>query len=216
MIHYRPYGDRAVLLQWEPRIDPAINEQVTELAQRLQEADWPGVNFIIPAYCSLTVGYDPTFLSYDQLCADLAELSLPPPAEADKGANSRLITIPVSYTGDHAPDMEFMCRHTGLSPAEIIALHCSVEYRVYMLGFLPGFPYMGTIPQALQAPRRSSPRKRVPAGAVGIAGPQGGIYPIEAPGGWQIIGRSPVQLFDPDRPSPFLLVAGDRVRFEPI
>ncbi|MEI7024979.1 5-oxoprolinase subunit PxpB [Paenibacillus sp. y28] len=139
--------------------------------------------------------------------------TLPPGGE---GADCRLVRLPVCYGGEYGPDLAFVALHTGLSEREVIRRHSEAEYKVYMIGFAPGFPYLGGLPPELSAPRRSQPRPEVPRGAVGIAGTQTGVYPQVTPGGWQIIGRTPLSLFQPDCDPPALLQAGDRIRFVPI
>ncbi len=132
------------------------------------------------------------------------------------GRKRPVVTIPVAYGGDHGPDLEGLATAAGLSPQQVVALHTSVEYRVYMLGFSPGFPYLGQVPEAIAAPRLAEPRSHVPAGSVGIAGLQTGIYPQEGPGGWRLIGRTPVRLYNSTRAKPFLLQPGNRVRFRAV
>lgn len=215
-ITFHPFGDRALLIKWEQRIDPEINAEVIGLTQRIEKARIPGIRYYIPAYCSLTVGYQPEKISFPILCKqiqllvkenDTAPAALDPP---------RQITIPVCYEDEFAPDLNWLSAHTGLDKEHIIHLHTSTAFHVYMIGFLPGFPYMGTLPEVMNAPRKSTPRKRVPIGSVAVAGLQTGIYPFESPGGWQLIGRTPIQLFDPQRETPFFLQAGDEVRFQAI
>jgi inhibitor of KinA len=126
------------------------------------------------------------------------------------------VELPVFYGGDHGPDMAFVAEHSKMSPEEVAALHASAEYLVHAIGFTPGFPYLGGLPEALRTPRRDTPRARVPAGSVAIGGAQTGVYSVESPGGWQIIGRTPVRLFRPQEKQPALLRPGDRVRFKPI
>ncbi len=136
--------------------------------------------------------------------------------KTDKMDPPRVVSIPVCYGGDFGPDLEYVAHHNNISPQEVIEIHSGNEYSVYMIGFSPGFPYLGGMSEKISAPRRSSPRLIIPAGSVGIAGKQTGIYPIETPGGWQIIGRTPIKLFRPDEESPSLLQAGDKIKFTPI
>ena len=158
--------------------------------------------------------YDPLVTDYDTLAAALQGLSDADGADTAAG-EGRLVTIPVCYGGDFGPDLPFVAKHTGLTEAEVIALHTGREYRIYMLGFLPGFPYLGGLDERLFTPRLNTPRTAIPAGAVGIGGEQTGIYPIASPGGWQLIGRTPRKLFDPESGAlPY--TAGDRIKFEPI
>ena len=137
-------------------------------------------------------------------------------AGAGPSRSARVVRVPVCYGGAHGPDLEFVAAHAGLTTDEVVALHSAVAYLVYMLGFTPGFAYLGGMTERIAAPRLDSPRTRIPAGSVGIAGAQTGIYPIESPGGWRLIGRTPLRLFDPRSERPFLLAAGDRARFVPV
>lgn len=215
-VNFQPFGDRALLMQWAQIIDPGINTEVVSLSQAIQDAAIGGVQYCIPAYCSLTVGYDPRLVKYEQLCTRIQALQSQLETARSPGVSARQLTIPVCYEGDLAPDLDLLSQHFGLEKEQIIHLHTHTVFRVYMLGFMPGFPYMGSLPKALETPRKTSPRLRVPAGSVGLAGLQTGIYPIESPGGWQIIGRTPIKIFDPEREQPFYLQAGDEVRFEAI
>lgn len=209
-----PYGNRAILINFDQRIDPEINQAVIQLSQAIEAADWPGVQYLIPAYCSLTLAYDPSLTTYTTLkkaIEALQEVSLVPSNEGH-----RRIVIPVCYEEYFAWDLADIAKTTQLSPEEVIRLHTSTTFRVYMLGFLPGFVYMGRLPEALQCKRKTTPRLKVPAQAVALAGFQTGIYPSEAPGGWQIVGKTPVTVFDPRLEDPFLFRAGDSVSFRAI
>ena len=193
-----PVGDCALLAGFTQRIAPEIGAAVAALNSRVLAAKLPGVTETVPAFASLLVVYDPLVTDYDTLAAE-----------------GRLVTIPVCYGGDFGPDLPFVAKHAGLTEAEVIALHTGREYRIYMLGFLPGFPYLGGLDERLFTPRLNTPRTAIPAGAVGIGGEQTGIYPIASPGGWQLIGRTPCKLFDPESGAlPYM--AGDRIKFEPI
>ncbi|PHN05311.1 5-oxoprolinase subunit PxpB [Flavilitoribacter nigricans] len=215
-IHFHTYGDRALLIRWEQRIDPAINTDVVRLDRAIAAAKIEGIQFSIPAYCSLTVGFHPDRITYEQLCDQIQSIRSKSSDPVAATPTNRQVEIPVCYEGAFAPDLEWMCQRTGLDPSHIIQLHTGTLFRVYMLGFMPGFPYLGSLPSVLEAPRKETPRLRVPAGSVALAGLQTGIYPIESPGGWQIIGRTPLQVFDPSREEPFLLRAGDEVQFKAI
>ncbi|RMG22410.1 MAG: 5-oxoprolinase subunit PxpB [Bacteroidetes bacterium] len=208
----KPYGDRAVLVEFEQQIDDAINARVVALQRAL--AGTPGISCLIPAYCSLTVVYQPDVWSYARLETHI-KACFPLRAET-AAAEGRRLYLPVCYQPAFAPDMPQVAAHTGLDGATIVDLHCKATYRVFMLGFLPGFVYLGKLPPALYCPRKERPRLRVPACSVGIAGFQTGIYPVEAPGGWQLIGRTPIPPFNPEHESPFLLESGDEVSFYPI
>jgi KipI family sensor histidine kinase inhibitor len=211
---FLPAGDAALLVEFANEISEPVNRQVQALAHALAQAPLPGLGEAIPAYRSLLVYYDPQQLSFadvqEQVAAVAARsetIPLPEPA---------LKEIPVVYGGEFGPDIEFVAQHSGLSVEQVMRLHSSATYRVYMLGFSPGFAYLGGLPEALATPRLPTPRTRVPAGSVGIAGQQTGIYPLATPGGWRIIGRTPLRLFDPAQEPPTLLQAGYLVRFVPI
>jgi len=215
-LRFIPAGERAVFIELGDRIDPVINRQVRALLQVLDEhrVELPGLGDVIPGYRSLLVEYDPAELSLNELQSavglwhgQMEETVLPPP---------RTVEIPTLYGGEMGPDLEFVAQYHGLTPAAVIELHAGAEYRVYLMGFAPGFPYLGGLPKELVTPRLESPRLRVPAGSVAIGGEQTGIYPFATAGGWRIIGRTPIRLFDPRRPQPFLLAPGDIVRFVPI
>ena len=213
-VRFRLAGDRGLLAEYGDTISPEVNRKVRQVAAALEAQPLRGVIEVIPTYRSLFLLYDPMATSPEELQAALLELEerltevkIPPPREVE---------IPVCYGGEFGPDLAFVAESHGLSPEEVIRLHCQPLYQVYMVGFTPGFPFLGGLPKELHTPRRPTPRERVPAGSVGIAGEQTGIYPIESPGGWQLIGRTPLKVFDPNRPDPFLLKAGDLVRFRPI
>jgi len=211
---FLPAGDTALLVEFANDISEPVNRQVQALAHALAPARLPGLGEAIPAYRSLLVYYDPLQLSFTDVQEQVAALAarsetitLPEPVRKE---------IPVVYGGECGPDIEFVAQHNGLSVEQAIRLHASATYRVYMLGFSPGFAYLGGLPDALATPRLPTPRTRVPAGSVGIAGQQTGIYPLATPGGWRIIGRTPLRLFDPAQDPPTLLQAGDLVRFVPL
>jgi KipI family sensor histidine kinase inhibitor len=202
-------GDSALLVVLGDSLDRTINEHVHALAARLQQQ--PGLREIVPAYASLLVHYDPEQTNETAVRQLVSEQAAQ--LEAGAAADGRLVAIPVRYDG---PDLDFVAAHTGLTREVVIELHAAVEYRVYMLGFTPGFAYLGEIDERLATPRLATPRLRVNAGAVGIAGRQTGIYPSESPGGWRLLGHTPLKLFDLNRSQPFLLEPGDRVKFEPL
>ena len=217
-----PLGDQGLCISWGNTIDIQINHLALALAEHLQQLQLPGVLDLIPAYSSLGVLFDarrllrefPHQQPYDYMCKRV-ELEIQKIVEVDF-SKGRSVEIPVCYDPSLAPDLERIARQSKLDTTEIIHLHSSRTYRVYMLGFLPGFPYMGTVDDRLATPRLASPRQSVPAGSVGIAGSQTGIYPLDAPGGWNLIGRTPLRLFDPNIAEPALLRPGDQVRFTPI
>jgi len=213
-LRFRPMGDRSFLVELGDTISPDVNRRVQRLVLQLRQASLPGVREIAPGYRSLLVVYDPLTIAPAELKERITEVAarhgsagLPP---------AKLLTVPVFYGGDYGPDLERVVGHLGISDDEVVRLHTETIYRVYMIGFTPGYPYLGELPAALAVPRRSTPRTRVPKGSVGIAQRQTGIYPVESPGGWQIIGWTPIELFDPSRQPPSLLEMGDRVKFEAV
>ncbi|MCU0603673.1 MAG: 5-oxoprolinase subunit PxpB [Desulfobacterales bacterium] len=218
MVHdlprFRPMGDRSLLVELGDTISPDVNRRVQRLMLQLQQAPPPGVREIAPGYRSLLVVYDPLSIACAELKGRIAE------AAARQGLaglpQAKLLTVPVFYGGGYGPDLEEVAGRLGIPTDEVIRLHTETIYRVYMIGFTPGYPYLGELPAALAVPRRSTPRTRVPKGSVGIAQRQTGIYPVESPGGWQIIGWTPIELFDPSRQLPSLLEMGDRVKFEAV
>jgi inhibitor of KinA len=211
---FRPMGDRSLLVELGEKIAPDVNRRVQELMLKLQQARLPGVREFAPGYRSLLVVFDPLTLSPSELKARITDVAGRPGSAGLPQA--KLLTVPVFYGGDYGPDLEGVAGHLGISTDEVIRLHTETMYRVYMIGFTPGYPYMGELPAALAVPRRSTPRTRVPKGSVGIAQRQTGIYSVESPGGWQIIGWTPIELFDPTRQLPSLLEMGDRVKFEAV
>jgi inhibitor of KinA len=212
-VRFLPAGDRALAIEFGDAIDRRLNEKVLRLARVLRALALPGVAETVPTFRSLLVHYDPLVTSRTEL--ERAVRSLRADLENDAAA-ARLWRIPVCYEGGSAPDLGDVAELTGLTPAEVIALHSAVQYHVYMLGFLPGFPYMGDLPAQLALPRRADPRLRVPAGSIAIATTLTAIYPYESPGGWHLIGTTPVRLFDHAADPPALIAPGDAVQFEPI
>jgi KipI family sensor histidine kinase inhibitor len=207
-------GDRAVLVEYGDAIDPAVNEKVRAMAALLKKGLPEGVEAVIPAYRNLSLLYDPLLASPEKLQAvlegleaGLLEVEIPPP---------RIVEIPVLYGGEHGPDLEFVAQHNGLTAEQVVAIHAGSDYPIYMIGFTPGFCYLGGLDRRIHTPRRKTPRTLLPGGSVGIAEAQTGMYPVDSPGGWQIIGRTPLRLFAPERENPFLYEAGDRIRFVPV
>lgn len=211
---FRPMGDRSLLVEIGEKISADVNRRVQELMLRLQQANLPGVRELAPSYRSLLVVFDPLTIAPEKLKAAITDVAARP--GGSELPQAKLITVPVFYGGDYGPDLEWVAGHLGISTEEVIRLHTETVYRVYMIGFTPGYPYMGELPAGLAVPRRSTPRTRVPKGSVGMAQRQTGIYPVESPGGWQIIGWTPIELFDPKRQMPSLLEMGDRVKFESV
>ena len=211
-----PLGDSALTIDFGNRIDEELNKKVLQLFNRLQNFS-PFIKDIIPAYSSLTLYYDVLSLQQNEGSAFEAIKKLIEPVlkeENDIGLRkARLVRIPVCYAKQFAPDLEDLVLQKNITKEEIIRLHTTATYRIYMIGFLPGFPYLGKVDERIAVPRRKQPRTMVPAGAVGIAGEQTGIYPLASPGGWNIIGQTPVALFDANRAKAVLLQPGDEVSF---
>ena len=211
MLRIVPAGESALIVEFDERIDPAVNAQAIALAESIQAAALAGVRDVVPTFRSLAVFFDPLRTDYDALVDRLEREGARPPAPSDRAREP--VRIPVCYGGDFGPDLPAVAAFAAITEEEVVALHTAATYRVFMLGFVPGFAYMGTVDQRIAMPRHSTPRVRVPIGTVGIAGVQTGIYPAETPGGWQLIGRTPVKPFDAQRAEPFLVRAGDAVRF---
>jgi inhibitor of KinA len=206
-----PLGDSALLIQLGEEIDMAINQRVHALASLIERSSIPAVIETVPAYATLLIHYDPMILSYKQLQNDLrTKINF---VEETSHRKRRLVEIPVRYGGEYGADLELVASALQLSVEDVIRIHSESTYTVYMMGFTPGFPYMGKLADALVLPRLETPRTRVPAGTVAIAGSQTGIYSIDSPGGWRLIGWTPLRLFDPESESPFLFTPGDEVRF---
>lgn len=212
-VRFLPCGDRAVTVEWGSTIDERINRQVHAFARKVEALSHPAITEVVPTYRSATVHYRPEVFSYEELKQLLAPLAQ---GSAEEGEELPVVEIPVCYGGEYGPDLEEVAQHCSLTPEEVIARHTAPTYRIYMLGFTPGFPYLGGMDPSIAAPRRKEPRIHIPAGSVGIAGEQTGVYPIVSPGGWQLIGRTPLRLFDPQREQPILLSAGAGIRFVPI
>ena len=205
------FGDSCVSVQFASAIDPVVNARCIALAASLESLALRGVRDVVPTYNAVTVHFDPLAADGEALSTELGRLAgTAPPASA---AESRTIEIPVSYGGASGPDLGAVAEFAECSEADVVQLHMQARYRVYMLGFLPGFAYMGTVDRRIAMPRLDTPRMRVSAGSVGIAGEQTGIYPCDTPGGWRIIGRTSAKLFDATRAQPSLLKAGDYVTF---
>jgi len=208
----RDAGDSAVLLELDAVIDPGVNARAIAIAHAIAGSRFAGVRDVIPTYRSVAVHFDPLATDVAAVTHAMLEAAHAAP-EAREGA---LVEVPVSYGGADGPDLRDVAAFAGLSERDVIGRHSAVEYRVFMLGFLPGYAYMGIVDEAIASPRRATPRTRVPAGSVGIAGRQTGIYPRQSPGGWQLIGRTSLPVFDPSRDPASIFAPGDRVRFVPL
>ena len=209
-----PAGDLALVAELGDAISPEINRRVRGLTDALEQGSIPGVFDFLPTYRSVLVYYDPLLVTSGEVEEGIERLL--ENAEAADTGKRHVVHIPTLYAGDMGPDIAFVAEHSGLDEQEVVKIHSSSDYLVYMMGFAPGFAYLGGLDERLATPRLQSPRTEIPPGAVGIAETQTGVYPVASPGGWQLIGRTPVRLFDPARERPVLLSAGDYVRFVPL
>ena len=210
-----PVGDRAISIDFGQVIDPKINRHIRQTIERIKELQLEGIIELVPTYCALLVEYDAMLYSYSDIC-NIIEPTL---EEGMTDTTNELVTVvevPTVYGGEFGPDLSFVATHNHLSEDEVVSIHSGTDYLVYMLGFIPGFTYLGGMDSRIATPRLSSPRTLIPAGSVGIAGEQTGTYPSDSPGGWQIIGRTPVTMYDMSKAQVVLLNAGDYVRYVPI
>lgn len=210
-------GEQGLVVEFGKIIDEIVNAKVTKLNLLIKEQlQDNGIIETVPTYRSLLIYFDPFTISKAELKERIQSL-LPYVADATVNKQGTLVHIPVCYEGEEfAPDMAFVCEHTKLSAQEVIKMHTEPEYLVYMIGFLAGFPYLGGMNEQLATPRLKQPRTKIMPGSVGIADKQTGIYPVESPGGWQLIGRTPVPVYDPNQANPFLFKTGDYLKFESI
>ncbi len=207
-----PVGDCAISIDFGQVIDPKINRQIRQVIEQIKVLQLDGIIELVPTYCALLVQYDAMVYSYSDICRILE----PTLQESVMDSANELVTIveiPTVYGGEFGPDLGFVASHNHLSEAEVVSIHSGTDYLVYMLGFIPGFTYLGGMDPRIATPRLSSPRTLIPAGSVGIAGEQTGTYPSDSPGGWQIIGRTPVTMYDMSKKQAALLQAGDYVRY---
>ncbi|MFD0589988.1 5-oxoprolinase subunit PxpB [Paenibacillus sp. GCM10027627] len=228
-IQVEPLGDSCVLIRLGEGISEELHKRVMAFAASVEQKPFAGFIECVPAYASVAVHYNPLIVWKSRTGAEIAHETivetvaerLRPLAHlsierTSGGAEGRIVEIPVCYGGEFGPDLEEVAKYCGMRPEETIKRHSDATYLVYMIGFAPGFPYLGGMPQSLAVPRRSTPRTRIPSGSVAIGGAQTGIYPVATPGGWHIVGRTPLMLFRPQQEPPTLLMAGDRIRFVPI
>lgn len=211
-----PAGDSAILIELGSEIDPVINDQVYALVNSIGSAEIDAVVELVPTYRSLLVSYDPLIARYGDLVGKLNEIISNSESSVEESGQAKIIELPVVYGGDDGPDLDAVADHAGLSNQDVIDIHSGVYYRVYMIGFAPGFPYLGGLDERIATPRLKTPRVSVPAGSVGIAESQTGVYPNASPGGWQLIGRTAAKLFDVNDVSPSLITPGAKVRFVPV
>jgi len=213
-VDYKNSGDHALVVEFKNEISKETNKKVRALSYLLGNEPINGILETVPTYRSLMIHYDPLVINQKALILELKKkeekmdaLKLPPPM---------ITEIPTLYGGEYGPDLVDVANHAGMTEEEVVKIHASVEYLIYMLGFTPGFPYLGGMDPRIAAPRLENPRKIIKGGSVGIADTQTGIYSLDSPGGWKLIGWTPVSLFDPEAMHPFLLKAGDYIKFQPI
>ncbi|MGD6993414.1 5-oxoprolinase subunit PxpB [Sutcliffiella horikoshii] len=214
-IEFHPLGDTGIQVLFGSDISEGTNQEIRLFADQLKKLKLDGVIEWVPAYTTLTIFYHPDKIIYKDLCKKLEDIQKRLQKE-DLSSNSTVYEIPVLYGGEVGPDLSEVASHNGCTEDEVISIHSAKPYLIYMMGFVPGFPYLGGMPKKIATPRRENPRAKIEAGSVGIAGEQTGVYPLETPGGWQIIGRTPVKLYDPDNGEPILLSAGSYIRFVPV
>ena len=214
VFHVASMGDSAIHLTIGAEISVAINQKIMTLLSKIQEQNWVGIRELVPSYNTLVIHFDPFAINHEEIRSRLAVL-IKGQLSIEQRAG-KLVVIPTCYGGGFGPDLESVSELTGISSNAVIEMHCGTDYRVYALGFSPGFPYLGGMDDRLFCPRLESPRVEVPGGSVAIAETQTGIYPSSSPGGWRLIGKTPITLFDPYRNPPCFYRPGDYIRFVPI
>lgn len=210
-------GEQGLVIEFGNEIHPETNRLVHNIAQALSAHSIIGMLEVIPTYRSLLIYFDPLQISRVQLGEQIQQLIGAQATITERPkTDARVVRIPVCYGGEFGPDLAFVAQYNQISIGEVIQIHSSTPYQVYMLGFTPGFPYLGGMSEKIATPRLEKPRVKIPAGSVGIAGKQTGFYPVESPGGWQLIGRTPINAFDANNPQPFAFAAGDYLQFVPV
>ena len=212
-LNFKSMGDTAVLIEISDEISESINHKVHQITNLIESQNLPFIEEIIPVYASLLVNYDPLKISFDGLIEWLKSIKN---QQINQNKDSRTILIPTLYGGEYGPDLDSVAQHNHLTPNEVIDFHSTTKYLIYALGFSPGFPYLAGLPSEIHCPRLTNPRTAVPAGSVGIADSQTGIYSMPTPGGWRLIGKTPLNLFDQDSSSPTIFSPGDYLKFVPL
>ena len=216
MASIKPVGDKGLLVEFENKVAPEINDKVHSLYDEIKLEDIEGVLECIPTYRSLLINYDPLEVDFSQLKGSVSQLVRKVEEKDLDSLEHRVVILPTVYGGEFGPDLDDVCDINNLTQEEVVDIHSCRKYRVYMMGFTPGFPYLGGMSERISTPRLESPRKTIPAGSVGIGGNQTGVYPIDSPGGWRLIGRTPVDLYNPDENPPVAFKPGDMVEFVPV
>lgn len=210
-IKYLPAGDKAIVMEFGNEISKEINAKIRSVVKFLKEKNIDCIEEVLPTYRSILIMYDPVKMEFEEMVKILDDLG--DKSSLEEKEEIRIVEIPVLYGGEFGPDINFVAEHNKITVEDVVKIHTGTDYLVYMLGFTPGFTYLGGMSEKIATPRLSSPRKKIPAGSVGIAGSQTGMYPSETPGGWQLIGRTPLKLYEPDKEPPVLVNAGDYVRY---
>lgn len=213
-IKYLTAGDKALVMEFGNEISKEINAKISTVVANLKESRIDGVIDILPTYRSILINYDPVKIKYQKLINHLEAIKIEQKSNEDQ--NVRLVEIPTLYGGEYGPDIDFVAKNAQLSVEEVIKIHSGTDYLVYMMGFLPGFTYLGGLDKRIATPRLKNPRLKIEAGSVGIAASQTGMYPVESPGGWQLIGRTPLKIYDETKNPPVFIKAGDYIRYRSI
>ena len=215
-IEMKASGDSGLILVFGDSISMETNNRIRLAAAEIEALGIEGIIELVPAYCTILVVYDPLKIGFEELRKRLEFLEESTGDVSSLAEKRKKCVLPVCYGGQYGPDLEHVAIYNGLTTQEVVEIHSDANYVVYMIGFTPGFPYLGGMDERIATPRLLSPREKIPAGSVGIAGSQTGVYPMQSPGGWQIIGRTPIRIFDPERENPALLSAGMVVKFKPV
>ncbi len=215
-MRFMKQGETGIVVELGNEINPTVNARVHELTRHIGKECRYLIEAVVPTYRSVLVFFDPLQIARSDLIGKIRQIAATIDFTQIEERSAKVVVIPTLYGGEAGPDLEFVARHNNITVDEVVRIHSSVSYQIYMMGFTPGFPYLGGMSEKISAPRLKVPRTRIPAGSVGIAGTQTGLYPVESPGGWQLIGRTPLKVFDPKSEQPFLYQAGDFLKFHPV